>query len=147
MPNFEDILDKNIDDIEKPKPRPAGTYLAVVQGIPARNKIGQEEHDVIDFRLRLMSATSDVDSEALADLPPLEEWAAVRDRHWVNSEGAIFHFGEFLKNVLDFSGVPVKQALASSPGKQYYVKMAVRPYVNREGQPDFNFEVESRAHV
>lgn len=147
MANFEEVLDKKVGDIEKPKPRPAGTYLAVVQGLPAMNKIGQEEHPVVDFKLRLMSAGPDVDPEALAECPPMSEWGQVVDRHWVNTEQSIFYFQEFLKNVLDFSGVGIRQALAESPGRQYYVKMKQRPYINREGQPDIAFEVESTAHV
>lgn len=147
MPNFEEILDKPVGEIEKPKPRPAGTYLAVVQGLPVRNKIGTEEHDTVDFKLKLISAGTDVDQDALSEVPPINEWAPVTDRHWVNTEQAIYYFQEFLKNVLDFSGIPIKQAIAESPGRQYYVKMKQRPYVNREGQPDIQFEVESRAHV
>lgn len=147
MPNFEDILDRKVGEGEKPKPRPAGSYLAIIQGMPTKNEVGQDKHDVVDFRLRLLQPLDDVDRDALADHPPIQEWSGVRDRHFVNSEQAIYYFEQFMKNVLDFEGISMKQALAQCPGKQYVVKMKQRPFINQQNEADIQFEVESRAHV
>lgn len=147
MPNFEEILDKTVGEVEKPPPKPGGTYLAAIVGLPTQNKIGQEEHSVVDFRIKLIQAGDDVDRDQMELCGPLADWAPVQDRHWVNTEQAVYYFSEFLKNVLDFQGLPIRQALAQCPGKQYMVTMKQRPFVNREGKADISFDVDSRAHI
>ena len=143
-------LDKNIGEIEKPKPcaRPV-PILAVIQGMPKiSTRSEQDEHEVVDFQAPpFVQALDDVDRDSLAEHPPIQEWSGVRDRMFVNSEQAIYYFQEFLRNVLGFEGIAMKQALAQCPGKQYIVKMRLRPFQNQQGEADIQFEVESRAHV
>jgi hypothetical protein len=151
MPNFEDILDKPIGEIEKPKPKPAGSYLGVIAGLPKFAKVGQDEMDVVDFQIRLMSAQSDVDQDELAAQPPITEWAPVRHRIFVATEQGVWGLRQFLIHTLGFdegSGNSIKQSLAETPGKQLIVKLSQRPYVNKQtGQPEISTDVESTAHV
>lgn len=65
MTTFSSILDKNADEIERPKPLPQGTYLCVVDGQPTQGKSAKKQTDFIEFNLKPMQALDDVNEEAL----------------------------------------------------------------------------------
>jgi hypothetical protein len=148
MPDFESILDKPIGSIEAPAPKPVGTFVGVLMGVPEIQKIGKDEHQVVDFKVKLLSAEADVDADQLAAAPPLNEWPQFQLRRWANSEDAIYSLQEWLKNTLDCTeGTPIRQALAETAGKQLKVTMKNRPGTNRDGQPAIFFEVGDTAHI
>lgn len=71
--NFDDILDKSVDDIESPQPVPAGTYLARIAGPPTGDTFkGKDEKTgeevlipVYDIPIALLEPTDGVDLELL----------------------------------------------------------------------------------
>ena len=150
MADFESVLDKKIEEVEKPKPKPVGTYLGVLQGLPTQKKVGQDEMDVIGFRVKLIAPQDDVDAEALADQPPISEWPALRHDIFVHTEQGVWGLKQFLSRTLGFEegeGKTIRQSLAETPGRQLLVKLRQRPFINRDNQPEIATEIESTAHV
>ena len=70
MANFTDILNKPAETVEKPKPRPVGTYLCIVDGPHKQRDVkGKDgtEYPVVGFTFKTMQAQEDVDQAALAE--------------------------------------------------------------------------------
>lgn len=149
MADFESVLDKKIEEVEKPKPKPVGTYLGVLQGLPTEKKVGQDEMEVIGFRVKLMSAQEDVDQEDLSAQPPISEWPALRHDIFIHTEQGVWGLRQFLKNTLGFEdgAGTIRQILAETPGRQLLVKVRQRPFINKQNEPEIATEIESTAHA
>jgi len=65
--NFASILDKPASEVEKPKPLAAGTYLAVVKGMPEQGASAQKKTPYVEFTLGFLSAEDDVDPDELKE--------------------------------------------------------------------------------
>lgn len=68
MPSFSEILTKTAESIERPPLPPKGTYFLVVTG--QAKKTDRKEYEVIDFPLKAVRPTEDVDAEGLAAYAP-----------------------------------------------------------------------------
>jgi hypothetical protein len=82
MVDFTEILGKKAADVEKPKPKPTGTYLAQVQGMPKQKTpvVQGEERKILSFNLKMLSPRGDdVDLDAHRDLAVLRQGHL--DRH------------------------------------------------------------------
>ena len=72
MVDFTKLAEFKLEDIEKPKPLPLGTYEAVVEGTPKwgeakfRDKETGEAPPMVTVVYRLVNPTDDVDQEDLA---------------------------------------------------------------------------------
>jgi len=67
MSNLTSILDRTQNEIERPKPIPAGTYTFVIKGLPERGKSKQKGTPFIEYTLQAISASDDVDADELKD--------------------------------------------------------------------------------
>lgn len=85
MPNFNAILDKKMDTIEKPKLVPPGTYKGMVTKVPSIERSPDGKWDFLDFNLRLTEAGSDVDEAALASYGGLGSHSNMRRRFLFNT--------------------------------------------------------------
>lgn len=64
--SFESILDTPADEVERPKPLPAGTYSAIVRGMPEHGVSAQKKTPFVKFTYALTDAFDDVDPDELA---------------------------------------------------------------------------------
>jgi hypothetical protein len=64
--NHTDILNRKVTDVKPAPPLPAGTYLAVITGLPIEGKVGDKETPIYDFPISIIAAQPDVDQDALA---------------------------------------------------------------------------------
>lgn len=64
--NFAAILDTAPTSVERPKPLPAGTYVAQVKGLPKCDKSAKKETDYAEFTMQMVEARDDVDADELA---------------------------------------------------------------------------------
>jgi hypothetical protein len=64
--DFNSVLDQAIDTIEKPPLMPQGAYVWVVNKF-STDKVGGGKWDTMDFQLKCVSASDDVDEDELAE--------------------------------------------------------------------------------
>lgn len=64
-PNFQQLLSKPAEQIEKPKPWPAGTYRGVIKGREF-GESGQKKTPYLRLALSALSPGEEVDADALA---------------------------------------------------------------------------------
>ncbi len=82
--NFMDIANQRMDEIERPKNLPIGTYLCQVDGIPEKGEVANGKYETLDFTFRIISA-QDVDDEDLRDYGDITT-QKVRHRFMFNTE-------------------------------------------------------------
>lgn len=63
--SFESILDTPADDVKRPVPLPAGTYSAIVKGLPEHGVSAQKKTPFVRFTYAITSAFDDVDEDEL----------------------------------------------------------------------------------
>lgn len=145
MVDFNDVLNKKADEVEKPKPRPAGSYLGSIVGMPKEKKatVSGEERTILEFSVKLMVPQDDVSQDALAEHPDLSQWAPVRYDLWLTDD--LWGLKRFLTEVLGISGdgdKTFKEMLAEAPGRTAIFKGELKPYNDKStGQPSLAFNL------
>jgi len=136
--DFTEILGKKAADIEKPKPKPTGTYLSVIQGMPKQKTVmvQGEERKILSFGIKILTPRGDdVDMEALDDpkVGAIETWPTFNKDIWIDTPEGEFALRQFLNNTLGIE--PGKMSLgemaAASPGKQLLTTLKHRPYTDK----------------
>lgn len=153
MPDFEEILSKPFGEVEKPKPKPLGTYIAVTTGVPqqiTRNTRDGQEMKILSFNLKRISVVQLNNPDAMDETIGMEDWPSLTWDFMIHSENGIYALQEALKNVFDL--VPDGQKsfgeiLAETPNHQVMVTNRHEPYTDRNGQPGIADRVDSVAHV
>lgn len=126
MANFQDILNKRVDAVERPKPHPMGTYLVLVEGAPKFSQVGENKRDVADFNLKILQPQPDVDPEEIEKSGGVNG-KSVRARFFLTDD-AVWRLDAFLFEALGIeTGKSRTQAIAEAPGKQVMVKIKHRP--------------------
>src|SRR5256885_335119 len=95
-PNFGSLLDTNADEVEKPKPRPEGSYLWTVKGMPRFDKSSKKQTEFAEFTLACVQAGDDVDEEALATAGGIEDYTQ-RVTFYL-TEASLWRLKEFLQH-------------------------------------------------
>jgi hypothetical protein len=149
MVDFTSVLNKVADTVEKPKPIPVGTYLAVVQGVPAQKtvKVQGEDRLILSFKTKLMSAREDVDADQLSALGDITALPPLSKDIWVDTQQGEFELREFLARslVIESSGKTLGEMCGEAPGRQFLVTVKHRPFTDKNGQPDIAAEIGSTA--
>jgi hypothetical protein len=128
MANFQDILNKPMDEIDAPVPLPVGTYLCLVDGVPEVSQKGKNQNTAVTFNLKFMQPQADVDQSALISalkgktLPD----RSIRHNLWV-TEDAAWRLKQFLKDHLAVEAKSMSEAIAQAQGRQVYVTLGHRP--------------------
>jgi hypothetical protein len=65
--NFADIANKKLDELERPKNPPVGTYLCQITKVPSVGTLPGDEWDTVDVPMKVIAATEDVDADAIAE--------------------------------------------------------------------------------
>lgn len=127
MANFASILDKPATEIERPKPLPAGTYLAVIKGLPRYDKSSKKQTEFVEFTATIMTAEDDVDKEALQEMGGFKG-KEIKLTYYI-TEDAAWRLKKFLVDLgfdMDDESVTLRQASESATGSQVYVQMKHR---------------------
>lgn len=148
MADFTDILSKKSSEVEKPKPKPPGNYLAAIQGMPSQREA--KDNKILEFNIKLMAAKEDVDADRLADHPEVSSWPPLKHSVFVNEPWPL---KKFLTEVLEIDpgeeGTPSEKTLgqmvAEAAGRQLIVTVANEPYVTSAGEPDIATRIKACA--
>ena len=134
--NFQDALDTKIGDIERPPLVPQGTYTVAVAKVPTYTAVGKDDqYQCIDFVLKIIAATDDVDEEDLANYGDVTK-SSVRKRDMFDTEDknrfaqSMFSTRRFLQDHLGVEGnddTPIKKLLADCVNHQCLATITWRP--------------------
>jgi len=140
--SFESILDTPADEVERPKPLPAGTYTAIVRGLPEYGESTKKKTPFVKFALALISADEDVDEDELTELLtnkdgeviPLTE-KSISSTYYTTPD-ALFRLTDFLEHCgIESEGKTVRQMIDETPNCEVKIKVAHRP--SEDGQQIF----------
>lgn len=148
MANFQDILSKPAAQIEPPKPLPVGTYLCIIDGQPEFAKIGKDQTDCLNFKLKPMQALPDVDQTALQESLSAGQSLSdksIRHRLFL-TEASIWRLKQFLVDHLGIEegSKTLGELIPEAQGRQVNVSLGHR--VSDDGQQVFT-EVKGTAKV
>lgn len=144
MVDFSKILGKQAAAIEKPKPLPVGTYIALNPKLPSFEAIGKKETPGAVFGLQIIAPTEDVDTDELKTYGDIKG-KTVRHTMYL-SEATEFRTKEELKNAfgVEEEDKTLGQMFNETVNKQVYVTIRHRP--SDDGQ-EIYAEVEKLAKV
>ena len=127
--DFQDILNTPLKEIERPKPYPVGSYIALVEGLPSFDKVGENQTPCVDFNLRFLSANDDVDKLQLVEAGGING-KAIRHRLFLTKDAA-WRLKKFLIDDLqldDADGTKTPtQVINEAPGRQVMITIRHRP--------------------
>jgi hypothetical protein len=63
--DFKSIANTKLADLERPALPPVGTYLWLITKVPSIETLKGDDWDVVDFQLKAVAPTEDVDADAL----------------------------------------------------------------------------------
>lgn len=128
---FGSILDKPPSEVERPKPLPAGTYVAMVKGLPRFDKSAKKGTEFVEFTMQLIepyqneNGEQDIDADDLADAltKPSGDTVPLSDRTMRNTyyltEDALWRLKKFLVDDLGIDeGDSFRPMIDETPGKQ-----------------------------
>jgi hypothetical protein len=122
--NFNDVLDTKLDDIERTPLLPAGTYEWVISKVPSLDTSKNGDWDIVNFPLKCVRPTDDVNEEALETFGRVEGafqgHTFLFDKNDAHAfEQAKFKLKRFLEEHVGVEkGLPMKQALNASVNKR-----------------------------
>jgi hypothetical protein len=96
MSVFSDLAQTRIEDVERPKPIPAGHYQALVTG-PAKEHKAKTGNTALRFPFKLVAPGDDVDAEELDAAGGLPDKEYTMD-FWMSPD-ARWRFTEFVKAI------------------------------------------------
>ena len=154
MPDFNDVLSLKPSEIEKPKPRPLGTYLGAVQKYELREidtKNGPRK--ICDFVVKLMMAQQVDDQEELAKQGDISDWFPITHGIFYETPEGRYNLKQFLSEVLAIdpgSGKnekSISEMIAESPGAQLLVTLKHEPYMSKQNTPEIRTSIGGVAKV
>lgn len=149
MANFIDILSKPAEKIERPKSRPPGSYLCIVNGPHRTKKVNDKL--VVSIVFKTMQAMEDVDQAELAAAGGVGN-TLTQDYFLTTNDGNDNSWGllQFLEDHLGIekAGKSLGQMLAEAPGKQVLVNTAQEMYIDKKtNEPRTIVRVKGTAKV
>lgn len=150
-PNFNEVLSKKYEEVEKPKPRPLGSYLAAIQGVPEQREISSKNGDMIAlaFKCKIMAAVQVDDQEALADQGDIMLWPPMSHDVFIHSPEGQWQLRQFLTETLGIEGEgkSLGEMVSESPGKQLLITLKHEPYTSKANTPEIATRIASTAHT
>jgi hypothetical protein len=124
---FTDILNRQSNTIERPKPIPVGTYLWVVQGLPRQDKSQKKGTPFVEFTCKPLSAQDNVDPDDLgtmltrADGQKKALQDQVRKLTFYLTEDALWRLTKFLDDCqAGDESMTLAQRISETPNCQFY---------------------------
>jgi len=140
--SFESILDQRADEVERPKPLPAGTYDVLVKGMPEHGVSSKQRTPFVRFTYILQAAGEDVDEDELAELLTNSkgEKVALSDRSirdtYYTTPDAMFRLTDALTAMgIELEEKTIRAALDETPNASLRILVGHRP--SEDGQQVF----------
>lgn len=140
--SFESILDTPADEVERPRPLPAGTYDAVVKGLYEQGESSQKKTPFVRFTLGLVAAGEDVNEEELKEILTDKDGntAALSSKSikvtYYTTPEALFRLTDFLEHCgIDLEGKKIRQAMDETPNCD--VRIVISHRASEDGQQIF----------
>lgn len=150
--DFNDVLNMKPSEIEKPKPRPIGTYLGAVTKYELRDvDTKQGPRKIADFHVKLIMAQNVEDQEALAEQGNVGDWYPFVHGIFYETPEGRYNLKQFLTETLDISPgsgkneKTISEMIAESNGKQLLVTLKHDPYLSKQGTPEIASRIGSVA--
>lgn len=128
MTDFSALLDKPLDDYERPKPLPVGSYVATVGQVKYDKTTGEKQTPYAEFPIVPTEAMPDVDQDALAAAlngKPLTEFALKQTFYL--TENAMFRLKEFVQAAGVQEGIPASEQIQQAIGQQVVITIKHTP--------------------
>ena len=139
---LQDILDRPSSEVERPKPLPTGSYVAIVRGLPRHDVSSRKQTPFVEFTLEIQSAGEDVDED------DLKEWMSRSDGTtrtlqtyitrvtFYKTEDALWRLVDFLDNCgAGEDSETISQRIDGSPNCS--VLIYIRHRASEDGQTVF----------
>lgn len=131
---FESILDTPATEVERPKPLPAGTYEAIVQGLFETGESSKKKTPFVRFTYKITAAAEDVDAAELEEMGGIAD-KTIKDTYYTTPD-AIFRLTDTLEAMgIDPTGKTIRHMLDESPNASVRVVIGHRP--SEDGQQIF----------
>jgi hypothetical protein len=145
--SFSSILDQQVEDAERPKPLPAGSYICVIPALPRFDKSSKKQTDFVEFALQPLDVLTDKDGKTDVDVDALEAMGGLENRTlratFYITEEAKWRLRKFLEDLgLDVKGKSFHECISESPGCQVVAHVIHEP--SADGQ-SFYATVKSTA--
>ncbi len=122
MASFASIAETDFSTVERPKPLPVGAYVVAVRSVPTSTD--RDDAIIIEFPLRVVSATDDVD---LSEYDSNVVGKFLRHSIWIRpgdkDDTGMFKLKKFLEDTLGVEIPPGKgglpRALNDTIGKEF----------------------------
>jgi|SRR5215831_6855631 len=115
--SFSSILDQQVEDAERPKPIPTGSYICLVAGLPRYDKSTQQQTEYAEFTLQPLEPYKDVDTEELEKMGGLEN-RTLRYTLWL-TEDSKYRLRKFIEDCgITIKGKSFAEAIEELPGQQ-----------------------------
>lgn len=132
--SFESILDTPADAVERPKPLPAGTYDAIVKGLPEHGQSSQKKTPFVRFTYAIQAAGEDVDEEELEAIGGIAD-KTIKDTYYTTPD-SLFRLTDALENMgIELDGKTVRQGIDETPNAS--VRIVVGHRSSEDGQQIF----------
>jgi hypothetical protein len=135
MDKFASILDRPSNEIERPASLPAGTYLAIVKGLPRYDKSSKKQTDFIEFTLGIQAAQDDVDEKELSNFLTKKDGSTrsltditMKNTYYLTEEAA-WRLNKFFEDLgYDVSGdTTLREMAEDSANSEVYISVKHRP--------------------
>jgi len=144
-PTFESILDMPAADVERPKPLPAGTYDAIVQGLYEEGVSSQKKTPFVQFAFAIQGADEDVDEDELTTyltakdgtVKPLSGVVLKNNStKFYTTPDSLFRLTDFFEHCgIDQDGKTIRQCLSETPNCS--VKITIGHVASQDGEQIF----------
>lgn len=115
--SFADILDMPATEVERPKPKPVGSYLWTVTGMPEHGESSKKKTPFVKFKLTAVQAFDDVDTKELAAAGGVE--GMVTSTTFYKTPDALWRLIDFLDHCgIEADGKTVRQMIDETPNCQ-----------------------------
>jgi len=147
MANFQDILNKNSDDIKPPPTLPMGSYHTIVMGLPEQGESSVKKTPQLKFIHKIIAPLDDVDPDAIVEFEADGEKIAGQEVENILyiSDKAANMLKEFLINCgVEMAGRSIAEGLDDVPNSEVIVN--IKHEASRDGKRVFS-KVGSTARV
>ena len=122
---FSSILDAPATDAVRPPTLPAGHYIAMIKGLPRKDKSSKKGTDSIEYGVSFLEPYTDADGNTDIDPTALEEFGSDAGKEmkltFYITENSAYRHREFLENDLrlEIDGLSHWEAAQEAPGAQF----------------------------
>lgn len=147
--NFNEALNKKVDDIERPKMPPNGHYIWQVTGVPKTDTITTPNGswDTVNIPCMAVAAGEDVDQDELQAFGNVRSiknrLSFMFDKNDENNfDGTLFRLQTFLREHIKVTtegdGMSTKEALSACVNQQFMGELKITPDKNNPEIPRAN---------